>query len=152
MSPPKRRRRPRSRVPSPDAARARNDRRRRRVITWSALRAAGSTTLLVTIYYLLPLDHSSTAVAITILVIGLIGLIVLVVFQVRSILTSPVPGVRAVESLATSVPLFLLLFASTYVFMAKLSASNFGAQLTHTDALYFTVTVLSGIAQAFLTW
>jgi hypothetical protein len=115
------------------------------VITWSVLRAAASTAALVAIYYLLPLDHSSTGVAITILVIGLAVLIVLVVFQVRSILRSPFPGLRAVESLATSVPLFLLLFASSYVYMANLSASNFGAQLTHTDALYFAVTVFSTV-------
>ena len=42
-------------------------------------------------------------------------------------------------------PLFLLLFASTYVVMATLSAANFGGDLTHTDGLYFTVTVLSTV-------
>jgi len=46
------------------------------VITWSVLRAVGSTAALVTIYYALPLDHSSTGIVITILVIGLIVLIV----------------------------------------------------------------------------
>jgi hypothetical protein len=46
------------------------------------------------------------------------------------------PG-RAIEALTTSVPLFLLLFASTYVVMATMSASNFGGRLTHTDGLYF---------------
>jgi hypothetical protein len=115
------------------------------VTTRSALRAAGSTTALVAIYYLLPLDTSRTWVAVTILAIGLIALIVLVAFQVRSILTSSYPGLRAVEALATSVPLFLLLFASAYVVMAKLSASNFSEPMTRTDALYFTVTVLSTV-------
>jgi voltage-gated potassium channel len=109
------------------------------------LRATGSTVALVAIYYLLPLDHSATWSAVTMLVIGLVVLIGLVVFQVRSIVRSRFPGLRAIEALATSVPLFLLVFASVYVVMAALSASNFGERLTHTDGLYFTVTVFSTV-------
>lgn len=109
------------------------------------LRATGSTVALVAVYYLLPLDHSSAGAAVTILAIGLAVLIGLVAFQVRSILRSRFPALRAVEALATSVPLFLLLFASAYAVMAAMSASNFGERLTHTDALYFTVTVFSTV-------
>ncbi len=64
---------------------------------------------------------------------------------VRSIIAAPFPGLRAVEALATSVPLFLLLFAATYVVMATLSASNFSQPLTRTDALYFTVTMFGTV-------
>ena len=101
----------------------------------AVLRAMGSTVALVAIYYLLPLDHASTWVAVTILV----------AFQVRSIVVSPFPGLRGVQALATSIPLFLLLFASTYVVMTVISASNFSEPLTRTDALYFTVTVFSTV-------
>ena len=116
-----------------------------RRIVRSFLRATGSTVALVVIYYLLPLNHSSTWAAVTILVIGLVLFIGLVAFQVRSIVRSRFPALRAIEALATSVPLFLLLFASAYVVMATISASNFGERLTHTDALYFTVTVFSTV-------
>lgn len=116
-----------------------------RRIARSLLRATGSTVALVAVYYLLPLDHSSAGAAVTILAIGLAVLIGLVAFQVRSILRSRFPALRAVEALATSVPLFLLLFASAYAVMAAMSASNFGERLTHTDALYFTVTVFSTV-------
>ena len=109
------------------------------------LRSAGSTTALVVIYYLLPLNRSSTWVAVTMLVIGLALFIGLVAFQVRSIVRSRFPALRAIEALATSIPLFLLLFASVYVVMATISASNFTEPLTHTDALYFTVTVFSTV-------
>ena len=115
------------------------------MIVRAVLRIAGSTAALVAIYYLLPLDHSSTGIAVTILVIGLAVFIGLVAFQVRSITRSPFPGLRAIETLAISVPLFVLLFAATYVVMATLSASSFGGHLTHTDGLYFTVTVLSTV-------
>ena len=97
------------------------------------------------IYYLLPLNRSSTSVAVTMLVIGLALFIGLVAFQVRSIVRSRFPALRAIEALATSVPLFLLLFASVYVVLSTISASNFTESLTHTDALYFTVTVFSTV-------
>jgi voltage-gated potassium channel len=109
------------------------------------LRAVGATAALVAIYYLLPLDHTSTWLAATVLVIGLAVLIALVIFQVRWIIRSRFPGLRAVEALATSLPLFLLLFASTYVVMAAVSTRNFGERLTHTDALYFAVTVFTTV-------
>jgi voltage-gated potassium channel len=112
---------------------------------WAVLRILGSITALVAAYYALPLERSSAGIAVTTLVIGLAVFIALVAFQVRSIIRSPFPGLRAIEALATSVPLFLLLFASSYVVMAEMSASNFGERLTHTDGLYFTVTVFSTV-------
>ena len=63
-----------------------------RTIVRAVLRAVGSTVALVAIYYLLPLQHSSTRVAVTILVVGLAVLIGLVTFQVRWIVTSAFPG------------------------------------------------------------
>ena len=108
-------------------------------------RAAGSTTALVVIYYLLPLDRFSARVAVTVLVIGLVALVGLISLQVRSIVASPFPGLRAVEALATSLPLFLVLFASTYLVTATESAGSFSQPLTHTDALYFTVTVFATV-------
>jgi len=114
-------------------------------LVWSGLRALGTTAALVAIYYVLPLDHSSTWIAATILILGLIGFVALVVFQVLWIIRSQFPGLKALEALATSLPLFILLFSGTYVVLAAVSASNFGEKLTHTDALYFTVTVFSTV-------
>lgn len=112
-------------------------------IMGAAVRVVASATVLVTAYYLLPLDRFSTRVAI--LAIGLLLFLGLVAYQVRSVIRSPFPSVRAVEALAISVPLFVLLFSSTYVVMATISVSNFGGRLTHTDGLYFAVTVLSTV-------
>ena len=94
------------------------------MIVRAVLRIVGSATALVALYYVLPLDHSPTGAAVTILVIGLVGFIGLVALQVCSIMRSPFPGLRAIEALATSVPLFLLLFASSYVVMAAMSAAT----------------------------
>ena len=114
-------------------------------IVRSSLRAAGSTVALVALYYLLPLNTSVTWFAATMLVTGVVALVVLVIFQVRWIIGSPFPGLRAIEALATSIPLFLLLFASTYVVLGAISASNFTQTMTHTNALYFTVTVFATV-------
>ena len=115
------------------------------MITRGVLRIVGSAAVLVVLYYLLPLDRFSTPAAATILVIGLAVFIALVALQARAILRSPFPGLRAIEALATSVPFFLLLFAGSYVAMSAMSASNFDGRLTHTDGLYFTVTVFSTV-------
>jgi hypothetical protein len=114
-------------------------------IVRALLRAAASAVVLVVIFYLLPLDHSSRWLAITMLVIGLAGLSALVAFQVRSIIASPFPGLRALEALAISVPFFLVLFASTYVVMAAISRGSFTQPMTRTNALYFTVTVFATV-------
>jgi hypothetical protein len=115
------------------------------MIVRGLLRALATTVALVALYYLLPLDHSTRWLAITMLVIGLVALIGLIAFQVRTIIVSPFPGLRAVEALATSIPLFLLLFASTYVVMGAIAANSFNQPMTRTDALYFTVTVFATV-------
>jgi hypothetical protein len=92
-------------------------------------------------YYAIPLDTSARWVAIAVLVIGLAAFVGLVTFQVRAIIASRFPSLRALEAFATSVPFFLLLFASTYVLLGTISTSNFSQHMTHTNALYFTVTV-----------
>jgi voltage-gated potassium channel len=109
------------------------------------LRAGGSSAALVVIYYQLPLDRSSTGVAVTMLTIGLLAFIGLVTFQVRSITRSRFPLLRGVEALATSIPFFLLLFASTYVVLATISAGNFSQPLNRTDSIYFTVTTFATV-------
>jgi hypothetical protein len=115
------------------------------VVVRSVLRALVSVAVLVTVYYLLPLDRASTGAAAAVLAVGLVLLVILVVFQVRSIIFSPHPVVRAVEAFAVSVSLVLLLFASAYESMSSISAGSFTGRLTHTDALYFTVTVFTTV-------
>jgi hypothetical protein len=114
-------------------------------VVWTLLRVAASIIILTTLYYVLPLDHASQPAAITILVIGLAGFVGLVAYQVGTIGRSSLPGLRAAEGLAISIPFFILLFAGTYVVLAELSPLNFGQHLNHTDGLYFTVTVFATV-------
>ena len=116
-----------------------------RKVVLTLLKVLGANVALLATYYLLPLDRTSTRGAIALLGVGLSGLVVLIVFQVRRIIRAEYPVLRAVGALATSAPLFLLLFAGTYYVLGGLSASNFSESMTRTDALYFTVTVFATV-------
>ncbi|MFE9845287.1 potassium channel family protein [Streptomyces goshikiensis] len=114
-------------------------------LVWTLLRVLVSVATLVTLYYVGPLDRSSKSTAVAILLTGLVGFIVLVALQVRSILRSRYPALRAVEALAVSIPFFLLLIAAAYVAMAEQSPGSFGRHLSHTNGLYFAVTVFTTV-------
>jgi voltage-gated potassium channel len=118
--------------------------KRRRLIGLGLLSSLAATVVLVWAFYLLPLDHiRSVPLA---LAGGLLILLAGTVWQVRAITRARYPAVRAVQALATTVPLFLLLFASAYFVMARASPANFSTHsLTRTDALYFTVTTFSTV-------
>src|SRR6266480_3626434 len=119
--------------------------KRRRLIVRAVLRGLLVTTVLVVLYYLLPLDRPlDTGTAIRLL-IGLLVFVLVTVWQVRAIAGSRFPGLRAAEALGVIVPLYLLLFASTYYLMERASAANFTQPLTRTDALYFSVTVFTTV-------
>jgi len=118
--------------------------RRRRRVGLGVVRSLVTTVVLVVLYYQLPLNHVKN-VPVT-LVVGLVILAVATVGQLRVIGRSAFPAIRAIEALATTLPLFLLMFASAYVIMAAANAANFSTQpLTRTDALYFTVTVFTTV-------
>jgi voltage-gated potassium channel len=118
---------------------------RRRLIAGAVLRSVLVAAVLVVLYYVLPLDRpwdSATAVR---LLIGLLVFAGVMVWGVRAVAGSRYPGMRAAEALALVLPLFLLLFASTYFEMERASAASFTQPLTRTDALYFTVTVFTTV-------
>lgn len=125
------------------AAQGRRLRIRRVVLT--LLKVVGSNVALLGIYYLLPLDRTSTGGVIVLLGVALVALTGLIALQVRTIIRAEYPVLKAVGALATSAPLFLLLFAGTYYVLGNLSAGNFSESMTRTDALYFTVTVFATV-------
>ena len=118
---------------------------RRRTVLRAVLRAFLSTTVLVVLYYVLPLDEPLDTGAVVRVLIGLAVFAVITVWQIRIIVDSPYPGMKAVEALGLLLPVYLLLFASTYFVMERASAASFTELLTRTDALYFSVTVFSTV-------
>ena len=119
--------------------------KRRRLIFWAVLRGVLAAVVLVVLYYVLPLDRRWDAGTAIGLLIGIVVFAGVMVWQVRAIAGSRYPGLRAAEALGLILPLFLVLFASTYFVMERASAASFTEPLTRTDALYFTVTVFSTV-------
>jgi hypothetical protein len=100
---------------------------------------------LLVLYYLLPLEDGFRGRTLLVLLIGLLGVGVLVAWQVRAILHARHPALRAIEAIALSLPLFLLLFAATYVLMTGTDPQAFTEPLSPTDGLYFVVTVFATV-------
>jgi voltage-gated potassium channel len=117
---------------------------RRRVLA-ALLRASLTTTVLVVLYYTLPLTGRLQASTTVWLLGGLLGFAAVITWQVRAILGSHYPALRAIEALAAAIPLFLLLFAAAYVKLADAQPQAFSEPLSRTDALYFTITVFSTV-------
>ncbi|MFI1167242.1 potassium channel family protein [Streptomyces sp. NPDC020801] len=109
------------------------------------------TVGLVVAYYLLPMDSHSTLGASAVLAAGLAGVVAVFVWEVLVISRSPHPRLKAVEALATTLPLFLLLFASAYYLLDRSDAAAFTAPLTRTDALYFTLTTFTTVGYGDIT-
>jgi voltage-gated potassium channel len=118
---------------------------RGRPVTLGLFRSLGSTTVLVLLYYVLPLKVLAKVPLAVILLVALLILLASAAWQVRDILRARYPGVRAAEALGTTVSLFLLLFASVYYVMERASPGSFSQSLTRTDSLYFAVTVFSTV-------
>jgi voltage-gated potassium channel len=114
-------------------------------VALALLRASLTATVLVVLYYTAPVSGAMDPSTIALLLAGLLLFAVVIGWQIRAILGSRYPGLRAVEALAFAIPLFLLLFALVYFKMADLQAQAFSEPLTRTDALYFTVTVFSTV-------
>jgi voltage-gated potassium channel len=100
---------------------------------------------LLILYYLLPLDSSFGLRTVLTLVAGFVAFGLLVAWQVHGILRSSVPALRAVEAVALSLPVFLLVFAAAYVVLAGSDPHAFSEPLTRTDTLYFVVTVFATV-------
>lgn len=120
-------------------------RRHRRVLAGYLLRSATSVIVLTALYYLAPLDRGITFLTLTLLLLGLALFGSLVVWQIAAISHAEHPRLRALEALATAVPLFLVLFSSSYFLLAEQVPQSFTETLNRTDALYFTVTVFATV-------
>lgn len=119
--------------------------KRRRLVLRAFLQALATTTVLVALYYTLPLDDRSETWAVTRLVLGLVVLAGIIAWQVRAIIGSEFPRARMIQALFVTVPFYVLSFAAAYVLIAESGEANFGGPLSRTNALYFTVTVLSTV-------
>nr|WP_308377995.1 potassium channel family protein [Streptomyces sp. ISL-98] len=100
---------------------------------------------LVTAYYLLPLDERRTGAGSALLAGGLLAVVLVFLWEARAIVHSPYPRLKAVEALAATLALYLVLFAGAYYLLERSTPGSFSEPLTRTDALYFTLTTFSTV-------
>ena len=65
------------------------------------------------------------------LALAVVGAVI--AWEVRNILTSDVPRLRAVQTVAVGVPMLLLVFASVYVQIETNQPNSFSETLSRTD-------------------
>jgi voltage-gated potassium channel len=118
---------------------------RKRVVTASLLRSAVSVALLMVVYYAAPLDRPLDLGTWIGFGLGLLVFAAVIAWQVRGILESDIPRLRAMQAISIGLPLLLLLFASAYVLIERNQPGSFTEALSRTDALYFTVTVFATV-------
>ena len=120
-------------------------RQRRRLYVRALVRPALTATLLVSAYFLMPLDNLGQDSPWVLIGIGLALIILVLVWQIRQIMKAQFPLLQAIEALAAVLPLYLLSFAAAYVLMSNSDAANFTQPLSHMGAVYFSVVVFSTV-------
>jgi hypothetical protein len=131
---------------SADARGAPTDRlAERRLLLAGLARTLLTVVAVLVLYYVLPFDRDFGGRTVLTLVTGFVAIGILIVWQVRAILRAQHPALRAVEALALSLPLFVLLFAAAYFVMGSDDPGAFNEPLSRTDSLYFVVTVFATV-------
>jgi voltage-gated potassium channel len=114
----------------------------------TGLRALVTATLLLVVFYEIPIEHRPHESVVLRLVVALAVFVVVLVNEIRLITSHDRPILRAAVAMATVIPLFLILFAWIYVTMSHSDPTAFIGSprpLTRSSALYFTVTVFSTV-------
>ena len=117
----------------------------RRRVLGSVVRVLGVTAVMFAAYAMAPLGQRVEGTIAAQFVVWMLVLLVVLGLQIRSVVRSPYPRLRAVEAVAVSISLFLLLFAATYFVAGQAEPANFSEGLTRIDAFYFTVTVFATV-------
>jgi voltage-gated potassium channel len=116
-----------------------------RAIVGTMLHSAGASIVLLAVYYQAPLDRPLDRATAWLFVMALLLFAAVMAFQLRGILRSQQPRLRAIRALGLALPLLLVIFASTYCTIAAQQPGAFSEPLDRTDGIYFTVTVFSTV-------
>jgi voltage-gated potassium channel len=122
------------------------DRRRRsRAIITTAIAVILAWIVLFGAYYLVPFDDLTSRESVIRLVFGIAAFIVVLAVELHGVKRADLPGLRAVQALGVTIPLFLVVFAVVYLSMSQSSTTHFSEPLDHTGALYLVITVFSTV-------
>ena len=111
----------------------------------AALRAIATASILLALYFTIPIvhrEHQSIALR---LAVALALFVAVLLFEIRQITVHDQPMLRATISMATLIPLFIVLFSWIYLTLSRSDPAAFGGPMSRVTALYFTVTVFSTV-------
>ncbi len=111
----------------------------------AVVRSVVSVAVLLAAYFAFPTDGFTDPTVVGRLVLSVCSLVAILAWQIYAVIRSPRPMLRAIEAVAVTVPLFILMVSSTYVLTSQLSEQSFSEDLSKTDALYFAMTVFSTV-------
>ncbi|MCH5641031.1 potassium channel family protein [Gordonia sp. ABSL49_1] len=114
----------------------------RRDVTEALLRPLGAAVVLLTGYFVLPINKDSDVNYLGLLV-GAILLSAFCVWEVRRFARSTRPVATAMEMLVALASFYIVVFATTYFLFSDYSHGSFNEKLTKIDALYFCLTVFT---------
>lgn len=121
---------------------------RRRVILVTAIRLAAVLAMILSLFFLFPVDGfnvaNPAAAWIRLAAVTLVFLTALAL-QLRIILRAEVPQVRAAEAVVETIIMFVCLFALLYASMSTTDRSSFSEPLSKVDALYFTISTFATV-------
>jgi voltage-gated potassium channel len=117
----------------------------RRHVFLTFVRACATCAIVLAVYFTVPIGQHPNESIVLRLSVGLALFVSALAYEVRAITRADRPLLRAADALALVIPLFVVVFAWTYLTMAQSSVGAFSAPLDRVSALYFTVTVLSTV-------
>ena len=111
----------------------------------TTLRAIGSATVLLLLYYLLPIEHRPHQSVALRLGVGLTFFVAGLAVEIRAISKSGQPMLRAVPAMATVIPLFLVVFSWLYLTMSHSGPGDLRRAADAHELSVLTVTVFSTV-------
>ncbi len=117
----------------------------RRHLFLTGLRATATGALVLVVYFTVPISNKPHASVLLRLTVGLALFVAVLTYEVRAILRSARPLLRAADAMALVIPVFIVVFAWTYLTMARSTPNAFTQPLDRVSALYFAVTLFSTV-------
>jgi len=122
------------------------DRRRRgRELFDLALETIVTWVVLFGLYYLIPFTDRTSQESVFRLGVGIAVFVLVLAWQLHLVKNADMPGLRAIQALLATIPLFLITFAAVYLSLSEASDTHFSEPLNHTGALYLVITVFATV-------
>jgi voltage-gated potassium channel len=120
-------------------------RQHRRALLVVAARLVGIAVVAFTVYGLMPVTDVGSAGVFVRLLACLAAFFLAIGWQVRTILTSAQPRLKAAEALGTAIVLLIVIFAYSYLTLSESDVASFTQPLDRAASVYFTITVLATV-------